>query len=74
MLAPFAKKPLQLTLRGITTDDQDLSVRNSTILVYTALKFDIRQADLIRTVSLPHIQLFGILDGLELRVSLGIPE
>ena len=27
MLAPFAKKPLQLTLRGITTDDQDLSVR-----------------------------------------------
>lgn len=26
MLAPFAKKPLQLTLRGITTDDNDLSV------------------------------------------------
>lgn len=26
MLAPFAKKPLQLTLRGITTDDHDLSV------------------------------------------------
>ena len=26
MLAPFAKKPLQLTLRGITTDDDDLSV------------------------------------------------
>jgi RNA 3'-terminal phosphate cyclase-like protein len=27
MLAPFAKKPLQLTLRGITTDEYDLSVR-----------------------------------------------
>ncbi|THH10790.1 hypothetical protein EW145_g1077 [Phellinidium pouzarii] len=26
MLAPFAKKPLDLTLRGITTDDRDLSV------------------------------------------------
>ncbi|CAK5277377.1 unnamed protein product [Mycena citricolor] len=50
MLAPFAKKPLQLTLRGITTDDQDLS------------------ADLIRTVTLPHLQLFGISDGLELRI------
>ncbi|KIM87244.1 hypothetical protein PILCRDRAFT_305539 [Piloderma croceum F 1598] len=50
MLAPFAKKPLQLTLRGITTDDHDLSV------------------DLIRTVSLPHVQLFGISDGLELRI------
>ncbi|KAF7305024.1 hypothetical protein MKEN_01217400 [Mycena kentingensis (nom. inval.)] len=50
MLAPFAKKPFQLTLRGITTDDQDLSV------------------DLFRTVTLPHLQLFGISDGLELRV------
>jgi hypothetical protein len=27
MLAPFSKKPLALTLRGITTDDKDLSVR-----------------------------------------------
>ena len=26
MLAPFAKKPLSLTLRGITSDDRDLSV------------------------------------------------
>ena len=29
MLAPFAKKPLHLTLRGITSDDYDLSVRYS---------------------------------------------
>ncbi|KAG6376358.1 RNA 3'-terminal phosphate cyclase/enolpyruvate transferase [Boletus reticuloceps] len=50
MLAPFAKIPLQCTLRGITTDDMDLSV------------------DLIRTVTLPHLQLFGISDGLELRI------
>ncbi|KAH9952130.1 18S rRNA biogenesis protein [Amylocystis lapponica] len=50
MLAPFAKTPLQLTLRGITSDDTDLSV------------------DLIRTVTLPHLQLFGVSDGLELRI------
>ncbi|KAH9901586.1 18S rRNA biogenesis protein [Cubamyces lactineus] len=50
MLAPFAKKPIQLTLRGITTDEHDLSV------------------DIIRTVTLPHLQLFGISDGLELRI------
>ncbi|KAF8844489.1 18S rRNA biogenesis protein [Paxillus ammoniavirescens] len=50
MLAPFSKKPFQLTLRGITTDDNDLSV------------------DLIRTVTLPHLQLFGVSDGLELRI------
>lgn len=28
MLAPFAKKPFRLTLRGITTDENDLSVNN----------------------------------------------
>lgn len=28
ILAPFAKKPLQLTLHGITTDEKDLSVRS----------------------------------------------
>ncbi|KAG8865400.1 hypothetical protein FRB96_000290 [Tulasnella sp. 330] len=50
MLAPFAKNPLQLTLKGITTDDKDLSV------------------DLIRTVTLPHLQLFGISEGLELKI------
>ncbi|KAI0797679.1 18S rRNA biogenesis protein [Abortiporus biennis] len=50
MLAPFSKKPLNLTLRGITSDEQDLSV------------------DLIRTVTLPHLQLFGLSDGLELRI------
>ncbi|PPQ63083.1 hypothetical protein CVT24_005938 [Panaeolus cyanescens] len=49
-LAPFCKKPLQLTLKGITTDENDLS------------------ADIIRTVSLPHLQLFGVSDGLELRI------
>ncbi|KAK0196984.1 18S rRNA biogenesis protein [Armillaria mellea] len=50
ILAPFSKKPLQLTLRGITTDEHDLS------------------ADLIRTVTLPHLQLFGLTDGVELRI------
>ncbi|KAF8519643.1 18S rRNA biogenesis protein [Hysterangium stoloniferum] len=51
MLAPFSKKPLSLTLKGITTDDHDLSV------------------DLIRTVTLPHLQPFGIEDGVELRIT-----
>ncbi|KAH9935039.1 18S rRNA biogenesis protein [Fomitopsis serialis] len=50
MLAPFSKRPLQLTLRGITSDDRDLS------------------ADLIRTITLPQLQLFGVSDGLELRI------
>ena len=50
MIAPFSKKPFNLTIRGITSDDRDLSV------------------DLLRTVTLPHPQLFGIEDGLELRV------
>ncbi|KAH9843078.1 18S rRNA biogenesis protein [Rhodofomes roseus] len=50
MLAPFSKRPLQLTLRGITSDDRDLSV------------------DLIRTVTLPQLQAFGVSDGLELRI------
>ena len=26
MIAPFSKKPMNVTLKGITTDDQDLSV------------------------------------------------
>ncbi|KAL9715330.1 hypothetical protein Ac2012v2_001993 [Leucoagaricus gongylophorus] len=50
MLAPFSKKPLNLTLTGVTTDENDLSV------------------DLLRTVTLPHLQPFGISDGLELRI------
>jgi RNA 3'-terminal phosphate cyclase-like protein len=65
MLAPFAKKSFQLTLRGITTDEHDLSVRLLSFkwsFIYTL------QVDLFRTVTLPHLQLFGISDGLELRV------
>jgi RNA 3'-terminal phosphate cyclase-like protein len=49
-IACFMKKPLMLTLRGITTDDKDLGV------------------DLIRTVTLPHLALFGIEDGVEFKV------
>jgi hypothetical protein len=32
-----------------------------------------QKADMIRTVTLPHLELFGISDGLELRVSAGYP-
>ena len=49
-IACFMKKPLVLTLRGITTDDKDLGV------------------DLIRTITLPHLTLFGIEDGVEFKV------
>ncbi|CAA7271532.1 unnamed protein product [Cyclocybe aegerita] len=49
-LAPFAKHPVNLTLKGITTDEHDLS------------------GDILRTVTLPHLQLFGISEGLELRI------
>jgi RNA 3'-terminal phosphate cyclase len=68
MLSPFSKKPLALTLRGITTDDKDLSVRlpqSSRCICLIILP----KVDLIRTVTLPHLEPFGISDGLELKVS-----
>ena len=70
MLAPFAKKPLQLTLRGITTDDNDLSVSPTIALdICGGLTYGcITKADIIRTVTLPHLQLFGVSEGLELQV------
>lgn len=67
MLAPFAKKPVEVTLRGITTDDNDLSVRSPRDLSLASVTH-LNQADLLRTVTLPHLQLFGISEGLELRV------
>jgi RNA 3'-terminal phosphate cyclase-like protein len=67
MLAPFSKKPLALTLRGITTDDRDLSVRRPRTprCIYPIIFYKV---DLIRTVTLPHLEPFGITDGLELKV------
>lgn len=67
MLAPFSKKPLALTLRGITTDDKDLSVRLSQTSRCIHLIIS-HKVDLIRTVTLPHLEPFGITDGLELKV------
>ncbi len=67
MLAPFSKKPLGLTLRGITTDDKDLSVCLPQTSRWILLIIS-RQVDLIRTVTLPHLEPFGITDGLELKV------
>lgn len=67
-LAPFAKKPMHLTLKGITTDEHDLSVRSLIIALWYLSKCLQYQADILRTVTLPHLQLFGISDGLELRV------
>lgn len=37
MLAPFSKKPLHLTLRGITSDDRDLSVSTTMLLCHHQL-------------------------------------
>ena len=70
MLAPFAKKPIQLTLRGITTDEHDLSVSTHVPLRLSVIYSYYEKVDIIRTVTLPHLQLFGISDGLELRVCL----
>ena len=67
MLAPFSKKPLALTLRGITTDDRDLSVRRPRTSRYIHIII-FHKVDLIRTVTLPHLEPFGITDGLELKV------
>ena len=68
MLAPFSKKLLALTLRGITTDDKDLSVRPLQTSRWIRLLI-LLKVDLIRTVTLPHLEPFGISDGLELKVS-----
>lgn len=38
MLAPFAKKPLNLTLTGVTTDDKDLSVSSVRLLVLETVR------------------------------------
>ncbi|KDN35148.1 hypothetical protein RSAG8_11836, partial [Rhizoctonia solani AG-8 WAC10335] len=51
VIAPFSKKPLHLTLKGITSDERDLSV------------------DLMRTVTLPHLSLFGVTEGVELKIN-----
>ncbi|OWT38554.1 18S rRNA biogenesis protein RCL1 [Cryptococcus neoformans] len=50
-LAPFCKKPFNITLYGVTGEEgRDLTV------------------DMIRTVTLPHLHLFGISEGLELQI------
>lgn len=71
-LAPFCKKPMDIILNGITGEEgRDMTVsfinRKSR---YCRL---INQVDMIRTVTLPHLHLFGITDGLELQVSLSQP-
>jgi len=68
MLAPFSKKPLNLTLTGVTTDENDLSVRTLAFLMLPCPTNPLSQVDLLRTVTLPHLQPFGISDGLELRI------
>ncbi len=67
MVAPFSKKPLSLTLNGITSDDKDLSVSLQHTLRFSRLT-GLVKVDLIRTVTLPHLEPFGISDGLELKV------
>ncbi|CEL94162.1 unnamed protein product [Vitrella brassicaformis CCMP3155] len=50
MLAPFAKAPLSITLRGITSDNRDPSI------------------DTVRTVTLPLLRHFGVIEGLSLKI------
>jgi RNA 3'-terminal phosphate cyclase-like protein len=68
MLAPFAKRPMNITVKGITTDEHDLSVRFHNTCQGNYSYLYILKADILRTVTLPHLQLFGISEGLELRV------
>jgi len=67
-LAPFAKKPMNITVKGITTDEHDLSVCFHNTCWTKHPYLCILKADILRTVTLPHLQLFGISEGLELRV------
>lgn len=68
MLAPFAKKPMNITLKGITTDEHDLSVYFYNTCRENHSYLRVSKADILRTVTLPHLQQFGLSEGLELRV------
>jgi len=63
------KKAFAAELRGITTDDRDLSRGVPLPHSTTTLKFWTLTGRSDKNCSLPHVQLFGISDGLELRVS-----
>lgn len=68
-LGPFCKKPLDVTLYGITGEEgRDMTV--SSCLVDSWLRWEAHfQVDMMRTVTLPHLHLFGVTEGLELQVS-----
>jgi RNA 3'-terminal phosphate cyclase-like protein len=71
-LAPFCKKPMDIILNGITGEEG----RDMTVSFLNRIPRDcklIKQVDMIRTVTLPHLHLFGITDGLELQVSFSNP-
>jgi RNA 3'-terminal phosphate cyclase-like protein len=59
---------MNITVKGITTDEHDLSVRFHNTCQGNYSYLYILKADILRTVTLPHLQQFGISEGLELRV------
>lgn len=75
-LSPFAKSKTQLTLLGVTNDEQDPAVGhlNAVLLLtqcpaaHCVLLPTLLQVDVIRTVTLPLLRRFGVEDGLELKV------
>lgn len=68
-LAPFAKKPFNVTLSGITNDERDISVRGPACLELLGLGLTrSAQVDMFRTVTLPLLTHFGIEEDLELKV------
>lgn len=91
-LGPFCKRPLDISLTGVTGEEggdmtvsqflptHDLRTTSYELLwversqrreVQRALRGTnaFGQVDMIRTVTLPHLHLFGVMEGLELQVS-----
>jgi RNA 3'-terminal phosphate cyclase-like protein len=63
---------MDVIMHGITGEEgRDMTV--SFTILGKAAKAD-GQVDMIRTVTLPHLHLFGITDGLELQVSFIYPN
>jgi len=71
LLAPFAKKPCIITLRGVTNDDKDLSV--GIIVSWCQNSNKNAQVDTFRTITLPLLRHFGVEEGIELKVPDSLP-
>jgi hypothetical protein len=62
-LAPFGKKDLEVTLRGVTGDSNSLSVRRAPAPPHRRALTARWQVDTIRAVTIPLLKNFGLSAG-----------